>query len=75
MAWIKIGEHNILNANTVKTIAIQQFRDGLYYISFYFNGDDNVNTKGFEKREECLKWFNRIWSAIAENESIDISWM
>lgn len=73
MAWIKIGERDVLNANFVKTIAIQQFRDGAYYIRFGLNEDDSVITKRFEKREECLKLFNRIWSAMADNESIDIS--
>lgn len=73
MAWIKIGERDVLNANFVKTIAIQQFRDGAYYIRFGLNGDDSVITKGFEKREECLKLFNRIWCAILEDKSIDIS--
>lgn len=73
MAWIKFGERDILNANVVKTIAIQQFRDGAYYIRFYLKGDDSFITKGFEKREECLKLFNRIWSAMADNESVDIS--
>lgn len=73
MAWIKIGERDVLNANFVKTIAIQQFRDGAYYIRFGLNGDEGVITKGFEKREECLKLFNKIWSAMADNESIDIS--
>lgn len=73
MAWIKIGERGVLNANFVKTIAIQQFRDGAYYIRFWLKGDDSIFTKGFEKHEECLKLFNEIWSAMADNESIDIS--
>lgn len=73
MAWIKIGERGVLNANFVKTIAIQQFRDGAYYIRFWLKGDDSVMTKGFEKREECLKLFNQIWAAMADNKSIVIS--
>ena len=42
MAWIKIGERDIINADAIKTIAIQQFRDGSYYVRFSLNDDDSI---------------------------------
>lgn len=73
MAWIKIGERDIINENAIKTIAIQQFRDGTYYVRFSLNDDDSIISKGFEQFKECLEMFNRIWSAVAENTSVDVS--
>ena len=73
MAWIKIGERDIINADAIKTIAIQQFRDGSYYVRFSLNDDDSIISKGFEKFKECLELFNRIWSAVADDLSIDVS--
>lgn len=73
MAWIKTGEHNVLNANAVKEISIELFGDGTYYIRFSLNEDDSILSKRFEQYEECLELFNRIWSAVADNRSIDVS--
>ena len=73
MAWIKIGERDIINADAIKTIAIQQFRDGSYYVRFSLNDDDSIISKGFEQFKECLEVFNRIWDAVADDLSIDIS--
>ena len=73
MAWIKIGERDIINADAIKTIAIQQFRDGSYYVRFSLNDDDSIISKGFEQFKECLEMLNRIWSAVADNLSIDVS--
>ena len=73
MAWIKIGERDIINADAIKTIAIQQFRDGSYYVRFSLNDDDSIISQGFEQFKECLEMFNRIWSAVADNLSIDVS--
>lgn len=73
MAWIKIGTRDILNADAIKTIAIQQFRDGSYYIKFSFNDDDSVISKSFKRHKECFDLFNKIWSAVADNSSIDVS--
>lgn len=73
MAWIKIGEHDVLNANAVKSIAIHQYRDGLYYIKFSFYECDSILSKRFEQLEECRELFNRIWSAMADDRSIDVS--
>ena len=73
MAWIKIGERDIINADAIKTIAIQQFRDGSYCIKFAFNGDDSVISKNFKQFKECFEVFNRIWSAVEEDLSIDVS--
>lgn len=73
MAWIRIGKRDILNADAIKTIAIQQFRDGSYCVIFSLNGGDSIMSKRFEEYKECLEMFNRIWSAVADNRSIDIS--
>lgn len=73
MAWIKIGEHNVLNANAVKEISIELYSDGTYYIKFSLNKDDNIRSKRFEQYEECLELFDEIWDAMMNNESIDVS--
>lgn len=73
MVWIKTGEHNVLNANAVKEISIEQYRDGTYYIKFSLNKDDNIRSKRFEQYEECLELFDEIWDAMMNNESIDVS--
>ena len=73
MVWIKIGEHDILNANAVKEISIELYRDGTYYIKFSLNKDDNIRSKRFEQYEECLELFDEIWDAMMNNESIDVS--
>lgn len=73
MAWIKIGERDIINADAIKTIAIQQFRDGSYYVRFSLNDDDSIISKGFEHFKECLELFNRLWSAVSDNTSVDVS--
>lgn len=73
MAWIKIWEREVLNADAIKTITIQQYRDGMYYIQFSLNGDDSIVSKRFERFNECLELFNRIWSAVADDLSIDVS--
>lgn len=73
MAWMKIGEHNVLNANRVNEISIELYGDGTYYIKFSFNKDDITRSKRFENYEECLELFNRIWSAVADDLSIDVS--
>ena len=75
MAWIKIEEGKIINANAVKHVAIQMYRDVSvsYCIKFYLNGNDNISTKSFEQFEECREFFNRIWGALADDSSIDVS--
>lgn len=75
MAWIKIEEGKIINANAVKHVAIQMYRDVSvsYCIKFYLNGNDNISTKSFEQYEECLELFDEIWDAMMNNESIDVS--
>lgn len=75
MAWIKIAEGKIINANAVKHVAIQMYRDVSvsYCIKFYLNGNDNISTKSFEQYEECLELFDEIWDAMMNNESIDVS--
>lgn len=73
MVWVKTGEHNILNANAVKEISIELYRDGTYYIKFSLNEDDNICSKRFEQYEECLELFNQVWDAMMNDESIDIS--
>lgn len=73
MVWIKTGEHNVLNANAVKEISIEIYRDGTYYIKFSLNKDDNIRSKRFEQYEECLELFDEIWGAMMNNESIDVS--
>lgn len=74
MVWIKTGEHNVLNANAVKEISIELYReDGTYYIKFSLNKDDNIRSKRFEQYEECLELFDEIWDAMMNNESIDVS--
>lgn len=73
MVWIKTGEHNVLNANAVKEISIERYRDGTYYIKFSLNKDDNIRSKRFEQYEECLELFDEIWDAMMNNGSIDVS--
>lgn len=73
MAWIKIGEHNVLNANRVNEISIELYGDGTYYIKFSFNKDDSTRSKRFEQYEECLELFNKIWNAVVDDLSIDVS--
>lgn len=73
MVWIKIGERDIVNAYAIKTIAIQQYRDGTYYIKFSLNDGDSTISKRFEQYEECLELFDVIWDAMMNDESIDIS--
>ena len=73
MAWIKISTREVLNVDTIKTITIQQNRDGTCYIKFSLKDGDFTCSKRFERIEECLKLFNRIWCAVADTMSIDIS--
>ncbi len=75
MAWIKIRQGEIINANAVKHVIIQMYRDisVSYSIKFYLNGNENFSTKRFEQFEECREVFNRIWSALADGLSVDIS--
>lgn len=73
MAWIRIGERDVVNADAIKTIAIQQYRDGSYYIRFALNDDDSIMSKRYEKFKECFELFYRIWCAVADNSSIDVS--
>lgn len=73
MAWIKISTREVLNADNIKTIEIRQYSDGVCYIKFSLNGDDSFTSKKFERIEECLELFNKIWSAVADNLSIDVS--
>lgn len=69
----KIREREIINENALKTILIQQFRNNMYYIKFSLNEGDSTISKRFERFEDCLELFNRIWCAMVDNESIDIS--
>lgn len=73
MAWIKIGEHDVLNANAVKAISIEQHREDMYYIKFSLYECDSILSKRFKQYEECRELFNRIWSAMADDRSIDVS--
>lgn len=73
MAWIKISTREVLNVETIKTITIQQNRDGTCYIEFSLKDGDSTCSKRFERIEECLELFNRIWCAVADIMSIDIS--
>lgn len=73
MVWIKIGEHNVLNANAVKEISIELYGDGMYHVRFSLAEDDSIQSKGFKQYEECLELFNQVWDAMMNDESIDIS--
>lgn len=73
MAWIKIDTRMVLNSDNIKTIEIRQYSDGVCYIKFSLNGDDSIVSKRFEQYEECLELFNRIWCAVADDTSIDVS--
>lgn len=73
MAWIKIGEHDVLNANAVKAMTIERRREDIYYIRFSLNEGESTLSKRFKQYEECLKLFNRIWNAVADDLSIDVS--
>lgn len=65
-------EDEVINASAVKTIEILQSR-GSYYIAFFLNAGERLVSKRFERIEECLELFNRIWSAMADDLSVDIS--
>lgn len=69
----KIGEHNVLNANAIKEISIELYGDGMYHIRFSLIEDSSIASKGFRQYEECLELLNRVWSAVADDMSIDVS--
>lgn len=73
MAWIKISTREVLNADTIITITIQQNRAGTYYIKFSLKDGDFACSKSFERIEECLELFDEICDAMMNNESIDVN--
>lgn len=73
MAWIKIGDYNVLNANKVKEISVELYGDGTYYIKFSFDKNSSTRSKRFEQYDKCVELFDTVWDAVMNNESIDIS--
>lgn len=73
MAWIKINKCKFINTDSIKEVTRRQNADGSYYIKFLIAGAVFYTTKCFEQLEKCEEIFDKLWRAMSENKSIDIS--